>query len=189
MERKIVLASTSPRRKELLEKTGLVFEICAGDYQEDMTLDLLPHELAKVLSKGKAMSVVSKYDDALIIGADTFIAYKDKVLGKPHTAEKAKEMLQMLRGEKHLILTGFTIVDTKNNKIFSDVVEAQVYFKNYSDEDIDKYIATGEPLDKAGAYALQGIGASLIEKIEGDREGAIGLPVKNILEVLKDFDK
>ncbi len=188
MTRKIILASTSPRRKQLLEKTGLVFEICHGDYEEDMTLKMEPKELAKFLSLGKAQSVISKFPDALIIGSDTFIAFEDKVLGKPHTPEKAKEMLQMLRGKQHSILTGYAIIDTKNNKIINDVVETKVFFKNYSDQEIDEYIATGEPLERAGAYALQELGARLIEKIEGDRDSAIGLPVENILQSLKEFE-
>lgn len=188
MNRKIVLASTSPRRKELLEKTGIVFEICPGDYEEDMTLSMEPKELAKFLSKGKAESVVSKFPDALIIGSDTFLAFNDMVLGKPHKPEKAKEMLQMLRGNCHSVLTGYAIIDTKNNKIVNDVVETKVYFKNYSDQEIDEYIATGEPLDRAGAYAIQERGAALVEKIEGDLDSAIGLPVKNILEALKEFE-
>ena len=154
-----------------------------------MTLQMPPKELAKFLSLGKAQSIVSKYPDALIIGSDTFIAFEDKVLGKPHTAEKAKEMLQMLRGKSHSILTGFAVIDTKNDKTINDVVETKIYFKNYSDQEIDEYIATGEPLDKAGAYALQELGAALIEKMEGDRDSAIGLPVKNILEALKEFEE
>ena len=188
MNRKIILASTSPRRKMLLEKTGLEFEIFPGNYEEDMTLDMEPKELAKFLAKGKAQSVVSKFPDALIIGSDTFLSFEDKVLGKPHTPERAKEMLQMLRGNMHSVLTGYAIIDTKNNNSINDVVETKVYFKNYSDQEIDDYIATGEPLDRAGAYAIQEIGAKLVEKIEGDFDSAVGLPVKNILEALKSFE-
>ncbi|MEI6316437.1 MAG: nucleoside triphosphate pyrophosphatase [bacterium] len=189
MSRKIILASTSPRRKELLAKTGLAFEICPGDYEEDMTLQMEPKELAKFLSLGKAQSVVSKFPDALIIGSDTFLSFEDKVLGKPHTPEKAKEMLQMLRGNMHSVLTGYAIIDTKNNKIINDVVETKVCFKNYSDQEIDEYIATGEPLERAGGYAIQEIGKKLVEKIDGDLDSAIGLPVKNILESLKEFEE
>ncbi len=188
MNRKIILASTSPRRKQLLEKTGLHFEIFPGNYEEDMTLPMAPRELAKFLSKGKAESVVSRFPDALIIGADTFISFESKVLGKPHTAEKAKEMLSMLRGKQHSVLTGFAVIDTKSGKIINDVVETKIYFKNYLDKEIDDYIATGEPLDKAGAYTLQGIGEKLIEKIEGDRDSAIGLPVDHVLKALKEFE-
>lgn len=187
MNRKIVLASTSPRRKELLEKTGVIFEICPGDYEEDMTLSMEPKELAKFLSKGKAESVVSKFPDALIIGSDSFIAHNDIVLGKPHTAEKAKEMLQMLRGTNHSILTGYAVIDTKNNKMINDVSETKVYFRNYDDSEIDEYIATGEPLDRAGAYAIQGLGGRLVDRYEGDYDSAVGLPVKKILEALNEL--
>src|SRR3989344_245012 len=103
MNRRIILASTSPRRKELLEKAGLVFEVVGSDYEEDMTLVLLPSELAKHLSRGKAEAVAKNYPDAVIIAADTFVVYGDSLLGKPHTPEKAKEMLQMLNGKPHTI--------------------------------------------------------------------------------------
>lgn len=187
MNRKIILASTSPRRKELLAETGLVFDVVAGSYEEDMTLALPPKELAVVLSRGKAESIVSDHPDAIIIGADTFVAYQDKVIGKPHTKEKAKETLQMLRGHYHSVITGFTIIDTKNNKVLSETVETKVYFKNYTDKEIDDYIATGEPLDKAGAYGIQGLGATLVEKIEGDGNNVMGLPVENVINALKGF--
>lgn len=185
--RKIILASTSPRRKELLAKTGLAFDVVPGSYEEDMTLPLPPKELVVLLSKGKAESVAPLYPDAIIIGADTFIVFGDKVMGKPHTPEKAKEMLKTLCGECHSVITGFTIIDTGNGQVFSDVVEAKVCFKNYTDQEIDDYVATGEPLERAGAYAIQEIGRKLVERYEGDYNSIIGLPVGNILDALKDF--
>ncbi len=187
MNRKIILASTSLRRKELLSKTGLIFEVVTGNYEEDMTLPLQPKELALLLSKGKAQSLASNYHDAIIIGADTFVSYQNQVIGKPYTKEKAKETLQMLRGNCHSIITGFTIIDTKDNRVFSEAVETKVYFKNYTDEEIDDYIATGEPLDKAGAYAIQGLGVKLVEKVEGDYDNVMGLPIENIIKALNDF--
>ena len=188
MTRKIVLASTSPRRKMLLEKTGLEFEICPSNYEEDMTLPMLPIELAKFLSRGKAQSLVSKYPDALIIGSDVFISYKDKVLGKPYTKERAKEMLQMLRGVQHSVFTGFAVIDTKNNKVIDGAVETKVYFKNYSDEVIDDYVQNGDILEKAGAYAIQNAGENILERFEGNYDDILGLPVKEVLGALKEFD-
>ena len=183
-KRKIILASTSPRRRALLTQTGLEFEAVAGGYVEDMTLPLQPEELAKHLSRGKAESVADLYPDAVIIAADTFIAFKGAVLGKPHTPEKAAEMLRALSGEVNTIFTGFTILDSLNKRCVSEVIEAKVYFKQLTEEGIAEYVATGEPLDKAGAYAIQGIGKKLIEKIEGDWEGAVGLPTQEIMKVL-----
>ncbi len=189
MTRKIVLASTSPRRKMLLEKAGLEFEICPGSYEEDMSLDMSPAELVKFLSRGKAESVVSKFPDALIIGSDVFISYNGKVLGKPHTEEKAKEMLQMLRGVQHSVFTGFVVIDTKTNKTIDGFVEIKVYFKNYSDEVIDEYIKNGDILEKAGAYAIQNLGEEMLEKFDGNYDDILGLPVKEVLEALEKLEE
>jgi septum formation protein len=185
--KKIILASTSPRRRELLEKTGIVFEIVPSSYEEDVSLNMSPAELVIFLSKGKAEDVSNKNPGAVIIGADTIIAFDNKVLGKPHTKENAKETLSMLGGKKHSVVTGFTIIEKSANKSVSKAVETKVYFKNLTDKEIEDYINTGEPLDKAGAYAIQGIGKKLIEKIEGDYSNVMGLPVLNVLETLKEF--
>ncbi len=183
----IILASTSPRRKELLAKTGVDFEVLAGDYEEDMTLPLSPLELAKHLSLGKAESVAKDNPDAVVIGADTFVAFGEHVLGKPHTKEKAKEMLQMLNGKQHSIITGFSIVHKSAGKIVSEAIEAKVYFRNLTESEIDEYISTGEPLDRAGGYAIQGGGAKFVEKIEGDYDTIVGLPVIEVVKALKEF--
>jgi septum formation protein len=187
MKRKIILASTSPRRKELFEKTGLTFEVVPGKYEEDMTLPLSPLDLAIHLSKGKAQSLVGEYSDAIIIGADTFVSYDNKVIGKPHTPEKARATLSMLRGNCHGIITGFTIIDTRENKIISRAVETKVYFRNFSDKEMEDYITTGEPLDKAGSYGIQALGKGFVEKIEGDYDNIIGLPIGDLMSSLKEF--
>ncbi len=186
MNRKIILASTSSRRKALLAETGLVFEAVAPNYEEDMTLPLQPRELVLKLSLGKAESLAEEYPDAVIISADTFIAFKDIVLGKPHTPEKAKEMLRMLSGEMNTILTGLAVVDTKSKKVIQRIVEPKVSFKKLTEKEIEDYVETGEPLDKAGAYAIQGLGGALVEKVEGDWASAVGLPTKELLEILKN---
>ncbi len=184
---KIILASTSPRRKELLEKTGLAFDIATSDYEEDMTLPLAPKELVIYLSQGKAKAVASKYPDAIIIAADTIVVYNNTILGKPHTAEKARIMLKILSGNVHSVLTSYTVLDTKKNKIISRMVESTVYFKKLIKEEINKYVATKEPMDKAGAYAVQGLGSSLIDRIEGSFSSIVGLPIEELLETLKEF--
>lgn len=186
--RKIILASTSPRRKELLAKTGLNFEVVSSNYEEDMTLPLPPDVLVKLLSKGKAESVAKSYDDAIIIGGDTFIYFDGHVLGKPHTPQRAKEMLEMLSGNEHSVFTGFTIIDTKNNKVISEAVEARIKFNNLSNKEIADYIATGEPLTRAGAYAIQTIEKTFIENVDGDYNAIVGLPIDDLMKALKSFD-
>ena len=131
--------------------------------------------------------MAKNYPDAVIIAADTFVVYGDSLLGKPHTPEKAKEMLQMLNGKPHTIITGFTIIDTKNGESVSEAIGTVLYLKELSEQEIDDYIATGEPLDKAGAYGIQGRGKHLVDRIEGDHDTVIGLPVVAVLEVLKRF--
>lgn len=183
----IILASTSPRRKQLLEQVGVKFDIEPSSYEEDMTLDMSPIELAKHLSLGKAKAVADKHtgENAVVIGSDTFISYKDKVLGKPHTAEKAKEMLNMLSGQQHQVITGYSLIDCASGEIISEAEVIEVYFRDLSEEEIDAYIATGEPLDRAGAYAIQEKGALLVRKIDGDYFALVGLPVGPVTLGLK----
>ena len=185
--KRIILASNSPRRKELLAKTGIIFEIIPSSYEEDMSMPVSPKELAVFLSKGKAELIANENPEAIVIGVDTFIVFGDKVLGKPHTKEKAKETLQMLSGKKHSVITGFTIIEKSVNKSISNAIETKVYFRNLDEKEIDEYINTGEPLDKGGAYAIQGLGGKLVEKIEGDYSNIIGLPISDLLEALKQF--
>ena len=187
MNRKIILASTSPRRIELLTKAGVKFEAVASDYEEDMTLPMEPKELAKFLSRGKAEAVAKNYDDAIIIGGDTFIAFEGKILGKPHTPERAYEMLNMLSGHKHSVISGFTVIDTKSGKVISDAEEAFITFKNLNQKEIDDYLATSEPLNFAGSYAIQTIEKTFIEKWEGDYDAIVGLPTSRVLEALKEL--
>ncbi len=185
--KKIILASGSPRRKELLTAAGIKFDIDVSDYEEDMTLDLSPHELAKYLSKGKASTVAERHKDAVIVAADTFVVLKGEILGKPHTKEKAKEMLKKLSGQTHSIVTGFTIIDTATGKTISEAHESKLYFREILLEEINEYVASGEPLDKAGAYAVQGGGGKFVEKIEGDYSNIIGIPMKAFLEKLRAY--
>jgi len=186
-ERKIILASASPRRKEILGKTGLKFSVDAGDYKEDMDLALKPRQLARFLSSEKARAVAVKYASALVIAADTFIVFQGSLLGKPHTREEARRMLSLLNGRQHSVLTGFTVIDTLTGKKLSRSVETKVFFKKMTGQEIESYVKTGEPLDKAGAYAIQGLGAVLVKKIEGDYFNVMGLPLSSLIGVLRKF--
>ena len=185
--RTLILASSSPRRKEIFEKMRVPFEVVVGAYEEDMTLPLLPAELAEFLSKGKARSVAGQRPGSLIVAADTFVAHEDVVLGKPKTPERAVEMLRMLSGSEHHLISGVTILDTESEVERSFHQVTKVFMKELSDELIAHYVKTGEPLDKAGAYALQELGAVLVDRIEGDFFNAMGLPLARLIEELKAF--
>lgn len=185
--RKIILASSSPRRKEVFGKLKLPFEIQHSDYEENMSLPMSPVELAKYLSLGKAESVGQKNPDAIIIAADTFVIFEDKLLGKPKSEIEATEMLKMLSGKENDIVTGVTIIDTKTGQKISFYDTTKVFIQELSDEIIENYIKTGEPMDKAGAYAIQELGAILIEKIEGDMFNAMGLPLRRLAQELEKF--
>ena len=185
--KKIILASSSPRRKELLSLTGLKFTVDSGDFEEEMTSSISPRALARRLSRGKAETVALKYRNALVIAADTFIVFRRKLLGKPHTRKEAVKMLGTLNGRTHSVITGFTILDTASGKITSRSVETRVHFRKLTAPEILAYARTGEPLDKAGGYAIQGMGSLLISGIEGDYFNVIGLPLAALAEALRDF--
>ena len=186
MNRRIILASTSPRRIEILKKAGIQFEVVAPEYEEEMNLTMPPQELVKHLARRKATSIAHKYPDAIIIGADTFVVLDNIIFGKPKTPQRAKEMLLALNGKAHQVMTGLAVLDTKIKKEFSDVDISRVREKKISEQEIDTYIATGEPLDKAAAYAIQGRGAKFIERIEGDIYSIMGLPLDLLMKMFRE---
>lgn len=182
---KIILASQSPRRKELLKQIGLKFECMPSDMEEVVNSDN-PEEVVKELSKQKAEDIASKCNDGfgLIIGADTVVSYDGKILGKPKDINEAKSMLLMLQSHKHQVYTGVTLILPDKEIVFSECTD--VYMYPMSESRIESYVATGEPMDKAGAYAIQGKCAAYVEKIEGDYNNVVGLPVAAIIKVLDD---
>lgn len=184
----LILASTSPRRKELLEKLRIPFTVVASDYEEDMSLPLEPSELARTLSRGKAEAVADRFPESIVLGADTFVVLEGHLLGKPHTPEKALSMLQKIGGQWVSIITGYTVMCKKTHQVVSKSVETRVLISSCRDEVYARYVATGEPLDKAGAFALQGLGAVLIERIEGDFYSAVGLPLYDLAKTLLLFN-
>lgn len=185
--KKIILASASPRRKEILSKIRIPFEVKVSSYEEDMTLKMLPSDLSEYLSLGKAKLVAEDNSDAIIIAADTFVVCGKNVLGKPKNELLAREMLNMLNGKESSIITGVTIIDDSNDHVVSFHEITRVLMKNVSSEVIGAYINTGEPLEHAGGYSIQGMGALLIERIDGDFFNAMGLPLKRVVEELEDF--
>jgi septum formation protein len=186
-ERRIVLASGSPRRKELLEKIGLSFVVESSGSPESARLDLKPEGMAKAISLEKALKVASKYADAIVIAADTIGVFRGKIIGKPATPQEARTILMTLNGKSHRVITGYTIVDTVTKKVTTHSVETRVYFKKLTLQEIENYIRTGEPMDKAGAYGIQGLGSVIVEKINGDYYNVMGLPLCSLVESLKRF--
>jgi len=185
---KIILASGSPRRKEVLENIGLDFVIAKSDYEEDMTLDMEPEKLAEFLSLGKAKDVAKRHTDAIIIAADTLVVLDHHLLGKPSTKEIARETLQIISGQTINVITGYTIIDTTNNKIITKSVTTQVVMKEITEDEITAYVKTDEPMDKAGAFGIQGHGALLVKEIHGDYYNVMGLPLFSLTQSLKEFN-
>lgn len=185
--RKIVLASASPRRQAILKQIGLKFSIDASHYEEKINLRLKPRELAEKLSLEKAKIVASRYKNAIIISADTLVLASGKLLGKPQTEENSQKILHTLSGKIHSVITGFTVIDTCSGKTITKSAETKVYMKKMTEEEIDNYVKTKEPLDKAGGYGIQELGGILVEKIEGDYFNVVGLPLASLVAELKKF--
>lgn len=185
MKRKIILASRSPRRKQLLEQIGLKFEVRESDYDEDMAALPDPYKLVKFLALKKTEDVARHYKNAVIIGADTFIVFENKFLGKPKSKAEAGAMLKKLSGKEHSVVTGFAIIDTKSGKVINDYDEARVKFRRLDQAEIDSYLKTGHALDRAGAYGVQDQSAIFIEKISGSYYIILGLPITKIYQALK----
>jgi septum formation protein len=152
-----------------------------------MDMRVSPRRLSRVLSGKKARIAAGKYRDAIIIAADTFIVFRDKIMGKPHTPAGARDMLAALSGRVHTVITGFTIIDTGSGKRISRSVETKVYLDKLTPKEINAYVRTGEPLDKAGAYAIQGRGSIFVRRIEGDYFNVIGLPLNALKSCLSQF--
>jgi septum formation protein len=185
MKQKIILASTSPRRHELAKTMGLDFSIVPSKYEEDMTLKLSPRELVKKLALGKAEDVASRFREGIIIGVDTIVVFKNKKIGKPKNKIDAFKTLKMLSGRSHKVYSGVSIIDCKTGKRIIDHEVTKVYFRKLSDFEIKSYINTGEPMDKAGSYGIQGLSSIFITKVDGCYFNVVGFPIYNIYKNLK----
>jgi len=185
--KKIILASSSPRRREILKKTGLPFMVDESGYDEDMNSQAEPRSLALKHSAGKARAVALRHKDALIISADTLVVLNGRIFGKPRNKKEAKDMLRALSGKAHTVITAYTILETATGRTLSRMVESRVFFKKLSDGEIATYVKSGEPLDKAGAYGVQGLGAVIVKRIEGDFFNVIGLPLHSLVQSLVKF--
>ncbi len=185
MVSKIILASSSPRRKELLERLGLRFEVIPSLIDEIPLRDESPEDFALRASTEKALSVSKSLDsDSVVIGADTIVVIGGEILGKPKDEEEATIMLEKIAGREHRVITGFSIVKPEAEILYRNLVESRVKIKTLAPCEIEGYIKTGEPMDKAGAYGAQGIGAFMIEEIHGSYTNVVGLPLAQVIDVL-----
>ena len=175
----IILASESPRRKELIKKITKEFTVIPANIDESV-LHIPACDLPGELSKLKAYDVFAKYPNDKVLACDTVVILDGEIMGKPHTVEKAREMLHKLSGRKHVVISGYTIISKE--KEVTRTVRTYVYFNKLSDELIEKYIATGSPMDKAGAYGIQDREFDLVSHIEGSFDNVIGLPTEDILQ-------
>jgi septum formation protein len=180
---KIILASGSPRRRELLSGLGIEFEIKASSIPEERHPDESPRQYVERLAIEKASFVAKNVDSAIVIGADTVVVIEDLLLEKPRDRDDARQMLQRLSGQWHEVLTGLCLIQTDTGKIVSDVESTKVLFHPLTDEDVEWYLDTGEPFDKAGSYAIQGHGSLIVDKVEGNYFNVVGLPT-NLLRRL-----
>ncbi|MCS7228632.1 MAG: nucleoside triphosphate pyrophosphatase [Candidatus Kryptonium sp.] len=184
----VVLASASPRRQILLKQIGLNFIVHPSGVDENSIHSLPPEAYVLTLSRKKAIEVAKNYNDALIISADTIVVLDGEIINKPKDSEDAKNMLRKLSGKTHKVYTGFTILDTKTNKIYSDFEVTDVKFREIDEEEIEEYVATGSPLDKAGAYGIQDdYGAVFVEKINGCFYNVVGFPLTKFYLAMKKF--
>lgn len=182
----IILASQSPRRRELLERMGFTnFEIIPAVGEETADPSLPPAQLVESLSIQKAAEVAAAHPDALVIAADTVVSIDGTVLGKPNSPEEAARMLSTLSGREHTVFSGLTV--RLGGKIVTEHASTLVRFRPLAEEEIRTYIATGEPMDKAGAYGIQGYGSMLVEGISGDFYNVMGLPVCRLAQILARF--
>jgi septum formation protein len=185
---RIVLASKSPRRSEILNNIGVKFEVVESNYDEAVNKTLDPGGYVKYLAYKKAESVAKSIaENAIVIGADTVVVVDSKILGKPKNIQDAFNMLKDLSGRWHKVYSGVCVIDAITEKFVSDYEVTSVKIKELSDEEITGYIKTGEPLDKAGSYAIQGIGSLIVEGIEGCYFNVVGLPVYKLSGILKQF--
>jgi septum formation protein len=182
----LILASKSPRRRYLLEQAGLAFTVIPSHFDESNIPPSAPGVYVKLLAEAKANQVSQDYPEKWVIGADTIVMIDECLLGKPDSRAEARLMLNRLSGKTHQVFTGYCICCKSKDRSYSEVIKTDVRFKNLSDPEIEWYIRSNEPFDKAGAYAIQGLGAFLVKSIKGSYTNVVGLPVCEVIEFLID---
>lgn len=187
MNVKVILASGSPRRKELLAQMGITFS-CMPSQKEEKLISTIPEKVVKQLAFQKAEDILQQIEgDVLVIGSDTVVAYQEQILGKPKSKEDAFQMLHLLQGKEHFVYTGVTLLYRRNDMVLTNIFEEHTKVRMYpmTESEILSYIATEEPMDKAGAYAIQGKGAIYIQGIDGEYHTVVGFPVSRVYQELK----
>lgn len=184
-KRRLILASGSPRRRELLARMGYSFEICTPDVDEDVSGRA--SDVVRTLAVRKAHAAAAQYDDGVIIASDTLVSLCGVPLGKPADPDDAYRMLRALSGREHEVFTGVCVIDAATGREETQVDRTGVQFRALTDAEIRQYIATGEPMDKAGAYAIQGGAGAFVERFDGSFENVVGFPVQVVGEMLKHF--
>jgi len=183
-ECRVVLASGSPRRHELLNLVGIAHEVRPANIDETLRPRETPHRHAERLAREKASAIATRDPNLVTIGADTIVVVNRKILGKPASVEQAATMLRQLSGREHKVVTAIAV--SRGKKLRSAVEEVRVRFRTLRAEEIEAYIATGEPMDKAGAYGIQGYGATIVECVNGDYFSVMGLPLARLVGLLRD---
>ncbi len=181
---RLILASASPRRRKMLSKIGLDFEVLAAKVDEVPLDGESPQKFVQRAAIDKASDIAAQHPDAWVLGADTIVVCQGEILGKPKDASEAQRMLMRLAGQMHKVLTGFCLKWEQENISVSRVIATEVYFSAFTEEIAAAYVATGEPLDKAGAYGIQGRGGVLVEKIVGSYSNVVGLPLVETIEAM-----
>ena len=183
---KVILASASPRRRQLLADAGVEFDAIESQMPEEHVAGEPPHDYALRMARDKARAVSSRYPDAIVVGADTIVVCENRILEKPVDAAEARQMLTTLSGRTHTVITAFAIA--RAGKILENApVECRVTFRELSDSEIAAYVATPEPFDKAGAYGIQGVGGGFISHVEGPRDNVMGLPTEPVVAALARY--
>lgn len=187
LDMQIILASASPRRKELLKYLGIEFDIIIPDIHEHAHDEELPEAFCTRISREKALAVRKEFQDSLIIAADTIVVIDGEILGKPKNSDEACSYLRRLSGRQHTVFTAYTILFPGGCNEITRVVSSTVHFADMREDDIIWYVSTGEPMDKAGAYGLQGIGAAFVDRIDGSFTNVIGLPLSEVFKDIKPY--
>jgi septum formation protein len=185
---RIVLASSSPRRRQLLQQIGVEFDVIHPDADESLRPGEPPIDMVQRLAREKAETIATHHPDRIVLGSDTTVVLEEEILGKPDDPEHAVAILRQLSGNTHTVYTGYSLVDGRSGRTITGYDQAQVTFRPLSEEEIRRYVATGSPLDKAGAYGIQDdYGAVFIEKICGDYYTIVGLPITKVYLALREL--
>jgi septum formation protein len=184
-ELRVILASSSPRRRQLLDLVGIAHEVKPSDIDESLIVGELPEQYAERLAREKVAVIAEASPDALVIGADTIVVIDDMVLGKPQDVGEAESMLRRLSGRSHTVMTA--VAATFDGRLASGVEIVDVTFLPLADEEISRYVATGEPMDKAGAYGIQGYGATIVRRIDGDYFAVMGLSLVRLVALFREI--